>query len=126
MDTTYRARRVPDTGDVLVFEGTSQVPFGRIANCEVAYVFVAEGTYPDEELAEQIMAEAEPDFSLREWLALIRKWRDYQVAGWAAESAMEAWAEGAYVRMMEAGTMESWAEEERERAIEAAFGSRYD
>ena len=124
MDHRYFARYVPETGDYLIFDKGMAVPFGRLANCEIAHIFCCEGPYPDEALAEAINAEAEGDFSLREWLAVIRKWCDLRTREQQEIMAAERWAEQGWLRAAEAGNMESWEQEDRDREIEARYGRR--
>lgn len=123
MDTKYFARRDPVTGDVHVFYEGMKVPFGTIANCETAYVFIP-ADLCDEDLASAVNEAAEPDFTLREWLATIRYWADKKFAEQEAIAAAERWAENGWLRAAEAGDMESWMQEDRDRELDYWFGRR--
>jgi hypothetical protein len=107
MDMFARIDR--DTGDVHLFCDGAQ--FARLANCEVAHVFVSD----DDELADQVELQTEGDMSLRERLAIVRRCYEHLIESRIRENEAERLAECAWLRAAEYDP-EAVAEMERENA----------
>ena len=107
MDMVARISR--DTGDVHLFCDGAR--FGRLANCEVAHVFVSD----DDELDDQVNLQIEGDMSLRERLAIVRRCYEHLAESRRSENEAERLAEDAWLRAAEYGP-EALAEMEREDA----------
>ena len=91
--TNFIARR--SGSDFLLFADGYQ--FGRLANCEVTYVFVSD----DERVADYIAHRLEGDMSVRELLAEVRVGYEALLADEAAEAAHDVACEGAWLRAAE-------------------------
>lgn len=93
--TDFTARRAGP--DFLLF--ANGVEFGRLANCEVTFVFVSD----DERTADYIAHRLEGDMSIREMLVEVRAGYEAMLADEAAEAAHDMACEGAWLRAAELG-----------------------